>query len=143
MEKVRFVLFRSLVSSSSCLLDSRLLVSIAHFVSFLASFAFVEYIAPSSALPIGASRTISETQLVKVDPSLPAHESRLLNALLALVRVPASALSSTISTGEDKKPVVGGDVKMEEVGAAVEGEVVEGEMGEELAKSEIAGFVVM
>lgn len=39
--------------------------------------------------------------------------------------------------------MVGGDVKMEEVGAAVEGEVVEGEMGEELAKSEIAGFVVM
>jgi hypothetical protein len=91
-------------------------------------FSSPEYIAPSSALPIGASRTISETQLIKVDPTLPASESKLLNALLALVRV-------TDNKDVDKKP------------AGEEGEegedMVEGEVGEEVSKSEIAGYAVM
>jgi hypothetical protein len=102
-------------------------------------FSSPEYIAPSSALPIGASRTISETQLIKVDPTLPASESKLLNALLALVRV------------TDNKAGKGGEVKsgtdVDKKPAGEEGEegedMVEGEVGEEVSKSEIAGYAVM
>jgi polyribonucleotide 5'-hydroxyl-kinase len=43
-------------------------------------------IAPSSALPIGAQRSISETQPILIDPSLPG--SGLLNAVLALLATP-------------------------------------------------------
>ena len=43
--------------------------------------------APSSALPIGAQRTISETQSILIDPSFPG--SGLLNAVLALLASPA------------------------------------------------------
>lgn len=39
--------------------------------------------APSSALPIGAARVVSETQPLVVDPSLPG--SGLLNSVLALL----------------------------------------------------------
>lgn len=42
-----------------------------------------ESMAPTSALPIGAQRTISETQPIAVDPSIPG--SGLLNAVLALL----------------------------------------------------------
>lgn len=42
-----------------------------------------EAMAPSSALPIGATRVVSEIQPVLVDPSLPG--SGLLNAMLALM----------------------------------------------------------
>ncbi len=44
--------------------------------------------APSSALPVGAARTISELQPVPVDPS--QKGSGLLNAVLALLSPPAS-----------------------------------------------------
>ncbi|KAJ7074180.1 hypothetical protein C8F01DRAFT_1242451 [Mycena amicta] len=44
--------------------------------------------APSSALPIGAARAVSETQAVVVDPALPG--SGLLNAVLAVLAPPAS-----------------------------------------------------
>jgi len=46
----------------------------------------LESIAPSSALPIGASRTVSEMQPVQVDPS--QKGSGLLNAVLALLSFP-------------------------------------------------------
>ncbi|CAK5277587.1 unnamed protein product [Mycena citricolor] len=42
-----------------------------------------ETMAPSSALPIGAARTVSETQSVPIDPASPG--SGLLNAVLAIV----------------------------------------------------------
>jgi polyribonucleotide 5'-hydroxyl-kinase len=42
--------------------------------------------APSSALPIGAQRSISETQPVLIDPSQTG--SGLLNAVLALLSPP-------------------------------------------------------
>ncbi|EIM90343.1 Clp1-domain-containing protein [Stereum hirsutum FP-91666 SS1] len=45
-----------------------------------------ETMAPSSALPIGATRTVSEMQPVRVDPSSPG--SGLLNAVLALLAPP-------------------------------------------------------
>lgn len=42
--------------------------------------------APSSALPIGATRVVSEIQPVQVDPAQPG--SGLLNAVLALIAPP-------------------------------------------------------
>ena len=48
-----------------------------------------EAMAPSSALPIGASRTVTETQLVKLDPTnSTADQAALLNSVLALVQPP-------------------------------------------------------
>ncbi|CED82685.1 mRNA cleavage and polyadenylation factor IA/II complex, subunit CLP1 [Phaffia rhodozyma] len=102
-----------------------------------------EYIAPSSALPIGSTRSISETQLVKVDPTLPAKESHLLNVVLALIKPPASIVqngsaSTAVANNESAK------VKEEDEEGTVAAEtVVEGDMGEELAKSEIIGYVVV
>jgi len=43
--------------------------------------------APSSALPIGAQRSISETQPIVIDPSQPS--SGILNAVLALLAPPS------------------------------------------------------
>jgi hypothetical protein len=42
--------------------------------------------APSSALPIGATRVVSEMQPVTIDPAQPG--SGLLNAILALLAPP-------------------------------------------------------
>ncbi|KAJ7219572.1 Pre-mRNA cleavage complex II protein Clp1-domain-containing protein [Mycena pura] len=47
-----------------------------------------ESMAPSSALPIGAARVVSETQAVPVDPA--ASGSGLLNAVLAVLAQPAN-----------------------------------------------------
>ncbi|SNX87203.1 Protein CLP1 [Melanopsichium pennsylvanicum] len=48
-----------------------------------------ESLAPSSALPIGASRTVTETQLVKLDPTnSAADQTSLLHSVLALVQPP-------------------------------------------------------
>ncbi|KAJ7157002.1 Pre-mRNA cleavage complex II protein Clp1-domain-containing protein [Mycena crocata] len=47
-----------------------------------------ETMAPSSALPIGAARTVSETQAVPIDPSQPG--SGLLNAVLAVLAPPVN-----------------------------------------------------
>lgn len=44
-------------------------------------------LAPSSALPVGATRTVSEMQPILIDPSKPG--SGLLNAVLALLALPA------------------------------------------------------
>ncbi len=49
-------------------------------------FLLIESIAPSSALPIGATRTVSELQPVPVDPA--QKGSGLLNAVLALLAPP-------------------------------------------------------
>jgi hypothetical protein len=42
--------------------------------------------APSSALPIGASHAVGDTQLVEIDPNLPRSTPMLLNAVLALLQ---------------------------------------------------------
>jgi Pre-mRNA cleavage complex II protein Clp1 len=42
--------------------------------------------APSSALPIGATRTVNEMQPIQVDPA--SHGSGLLNAIVALLAPP-------------------------------------------------------
>jgi polyribonucleotide 5'-hydroxyl-kinase len=47
---------------------------------------FLETMAPSSALPIGAARVVSEMQPVAIDPAQPG--SGLLNAVLALLSPP-------------------------------------------------------
>lgn len=48
-----------------------------------------ESLAPSSALPIGASRTVTETQLVKLDPvNSAADQTSLLHSVLALIQPP-------------------------------------------------------
>ncbi|KAF7322484.1 mRNA cleavage and polyadenylation factor CLP1 [Mycena chlorophos] len=47
-----------------------------------------ETMAPSSALPIGAARAVSETQAVAIDPAQPG--SGLLNAVLAILAPPAN-----------------------------------------------------
>lgn len=47
---------------------------------------FLETMAPSSALPIGAARVVSEMQPVPIDPAQPG--SGLLNAVLALLAPP-------------------------------------------------------
>ncbi|KAJ6597215.1 Pre-mRNA cleavage complex II protein Clp1-domain-containing protein [Mycena vulgaris] len=47
-----------------------------------------ETMAPSSALPIGAARAVSETQAVPIDPSQPG--SGLLNAVLAVLAPPVN-----------------------------------------------------
>lgn len=54
-------------------------------------FALIESMAPSSALPIGASRAVSELLPLHIDPASPS--SGLLNSVLAL-------LASTASDGE-------------------------------------------
>lgn len=46
-----------------------------------------EFHAPSSALPIGATRNTSETQLVEIDPRLSSSMSELLNAIAAIPQV--------------------------------------------------------
>lgn len=57
-----------------------------------------ESLAPSSALPIGASRVISTIQPVLVDPSSPMHQSRLLHGVLALLApVPATSNLEDVS----------------------------------------------
>lgn len=47
----------------------------------------VESAAPSSALPLGSSRTLSTTRLTKVDPGGPAHVVRLLNTVLGVAHL--------------------------------------------------------
>lgn len=47
---------------------------------------FLETMAPTSALPIGAARVVSEMQPVPIDPAQPG--SGLLNAVLALLAPP-------------------------------------------------------
>jgi polyribonucleotide 5'-hydroxyl-kinase len=48
-----------------------------------------ENLAPSSALPIGASRAVTSTQLIKLDPSNSTiDQSQLLHSVLALIQAP-------------------------------------------------------
>lgn len=48
-----------------------------------------ENMAPSSALPIGAARVVTSTQLLKLDPANSAiDQSQLLHSVLALIQAP-------------------------------------------------------
>jgi len=48
-----------------------------------------EAMAPSSALPIGAQRTVTQTQLVKLDPATSsADQATLLHSIVALIQTP-------------------------------------------------------
>lgn len=73
---------------------------------------------------------------MKVDPTLPAVDSHLLNAVLALVKPPSATTAQTAVKQETSMKV--------EVGSQAQGDsMVQGEGGEDLAQSEIIGFVVM
>jgi polyribonucleotide 5'-hydroxyl-kinase len=53
---------------------------------FFFVFVSLESMAPSSALPIGATRTVNEMQPISLDPASPG--SGLLNAIIALLALP-------------------------------------------------------
>ena len=61
--------------------------------------------APSSALPIGATRTVSEMMPTRVDPAWPG--SGLLNAMLALVAPPSTDEAERYDEEMLDLPVVG------------------------------------
>ena len=53
---------------------------------FSPPFVSLESMAPSSALPIGATRTVNEMQPIQLDPASPG--SGMLNAIVALLALP-------------------------------------------------------
>lgn len=75
----------------------------------------LENAAPSTALPLGSSRILSPTRLTRVDPSGPAHITRLLNTVLAVVHlVPGDRIRKAPKEAKDiKADVDGADVKVE------------------------------
>ncbi|KAK0563891.1 Cleavage polyadenylation factor subunit clp1, partial [Tilletia horrida] len=98
-----------------------------------------EAMAPSSALPIGAQRTVTQTQLVKLDPaSSSADQATLLHSIVALVQTPRG-------TG----PKVGAakaKAEAEAAAAAAAGIVGGGGLGDEgdgLSDDEILGSPVV
>ena len=105
-----------------------------------------ENAAPSSALPLGSSRMLSPTRLTKVDPSGPAHVTRLLNTVLAIVAItPEDRIKKATekegavkAEAEEAKVKPDGEVKAEQPEAETggEGEVVKAEEGEEKAEAE-------
>ncbi|KAK8854866.1 hypothetical protein IAR55_003605 [Kwoniella newhampshirensis] len=115
-----------------------------------------ENAAPSSALPLGSSRTLSPTKLTRVDPSGPAHVVRLLNTVLAIVAV--SSEDRIIPEKHALKAEADAQVKAEaeeaedgqgEDGGRVEAELVEEEdmeevpYREEIGTREVLGFIVI
>ena len=125
----------------------------------------VENAAPSTALPLGESRILSPTRLTRVDPSGPAHITRLLNTVLAIVHLSpedrirkegqATKVKEEPSAAEG--PEGGDTIKKEAEGGGAEGdgeggegEVEEEDMDEdevpyreEVGWKEITGFIVM
>lgn len=57
-----------------------------HRCNLITKLVAIESMAPSSALPIGGTRIVSEMQPVLIDPAQPG--SGLLNALVALLAPP-------------------------------------------------------
>ena len=53
---------------------------------YLITHVSLETMAPTSALPIGATRVVSEMQPLRIDPALPG--SGLYNAVLAIIAPP-------------------------------------------------------
>ncbi|WRT68306.1 uncharacterized protein IL334_005282 [Kwoniella shivajii] len=99
--------------------------------------------APSSALPLGSSRTLSPTRLTRVDPSGPAHVVRLLNTVLAIVDIkPEDRLKPEKAPKEEVKAEPEGEaepVKEEEE----EEDMEEVPFREEIGKREVLGFIVI
>ena len=63
-------------------------------------------VAPSSALPIGAERTLSEMQVVKLDPvNSPSDLSLLLHSVLALIEPPAALEHHEENAASEETPV--------------------------------------
>jgi len=65
----------------SAVLSNQLIITFLFF-----PFLIPESMAPSSALPIGATRTVNEMQPITLDPASPG--SGLLNAIVALLALP-------------------------------------------------------
>ncbi|WWC63199.1 uncharacterized protein I303_105799 [Kwoniella dejecticola CBS 10117] len=94
--------------------------------------------APSSALPLGSSRTLSPTRLTRVDPSGPAHVVRLLNTVLAIVDIkPADR------TKPEKKPKIEEGEAEAEGGEEDEEDMEEVPFVEEIGTREVLGFIVI
>jgi len=126
-----------------------------------------ENAAPSTALPLGESRILSPTRLTRVDPSGPAHITRLLNTVLATVhlspedRIKREGQSSKAIKEESAVvPVENGEEVKAEEGDAQPNEGAEGGEGgmegveedmdedevryrEEVGRKESTGFIVM
>lgn len=86
---------------------------------------------PSSALPIGAVRTVRDTSLVRIDPEDPRSLSELINAVLAIPQ-------STWSGRKKRGGTAGSGVKDEEEDAEEEEASPE---EEEVAIGPVLGFV--
>ncbi|WVW85727.1 hypothetical protein I302_107765 [Kwoniella bestiolae CBS 10118] len=99
--------------------------------------------APSSALPLGSSRTLSPTRLTRVDPSGPAHVVRLLNTVLAIVDIkPEDRIKPEKSPKVEElktEGVEGDEVKEEEE----EEDMEEVPFREEIGTREVLGFIVI
>lgn len=64
-----------------------------------------ENMAPSSALPIGASRSVTSTQLIKLDPAASTmDQSQLLHSILALVQAPRGGGGPGIADSKVEPP---------------------------------------
>lgn len=88
----------------------------------------LDHAAPTTALPLGLSRILSPTRLTRVDPLGPAHITRLLNTVLAVVHlVPGDRLRKEAK--EEMDEVEDGDDEVP--------------YREEIGWREVAGFVVM
>lgn len=72
----------------------------SNFLNFPKLIQATENFAPSSALPIGASRILGEMQPVKIDPSQPG--SRIVGSILAV--------SSLVGIPESEEDIVDADV---------------------------------
>jgi polyribonucleotide 5'-hydroxyl-kinase len=126
-----------------------------------------ENAAPSTALPLGESRILSPTRLTRVDPSGPAHITRLLNTVLAIVHLspedrikkegqiapvkeePVPSAADATESGDAVKVEAGGEEhKADAEGGGAEEEeedMDEDEVPyrEEVGWKEITGFIVM
>lgn len=108
--------------------------------------------APSSALPLGSSTTLSPTRLTRVDPAGPAHVVRLLNTVLAIVAItpedriaPPPADEETKEVKEEAEEVKAeeGEDEVDETAGKVDTEEDEVPFKEEIGWREVLGFVVM
>lgn len=112
----------------------------------------IENAAPSTALPLGSSRILSPTRLTKVDPSGPAHITRLLNTVLAVVHLtPGDRIvkDKKVDVKEEKVDVKSEDTVKVEQGeeqdppAEEDDDDEEVPYREEIGWREVAGFIVM
>ena len=126
-------------------------------MKLLAAPLMIENAAPSSALPLGSSRILSPTRLTRVNPSGPAHVTRLLNTVCAIVNlVPEDRLKKD-DKGKEKVKEEPSEAVKTEGGEEAEAEVKEENVAEmeedededevpfreEIGWREVTGFIVM